>query len=273
MNAASLLLRILAIAGALAAGAFFYLDNGKLDLANSAVASAKETADAAQQTNNKNLADAQTQLAAAVDAIKATNEKLKTTTENSNIADSRVDGLKAENQSLQDGADAKDHQIKDGQSKISDLQSQVDGIADLQTQITGLQTQLTAANAIITQLQSAQSKPNTPDKSNLASGGENTDMVVEVPKNLSKASPAKILLVDTKNWLIALDVGSDAGVQKDSELYLKVGDENLAVIKILDTTASQSSAAIISTEDISPNKFSSIATKGLNVDYQTEVAQ
>lgn len=274
MNSASLLLRLLAIAGAIAAGAFFYLNNGKLDKLTSDLASAKQAAEADKQNADKTLADAQTQLVAAAQSIKDMNHKLKKATDDASLADQRFSGLNDQLDTLTKAATDKDRQISDLTAKVSDLQSQVDGIPDLQKQITDLQTQHTADAATISQLQLAPPKAVASENTSTTTNNPTSaNMEVVVPKNLSKAAPAKILLVDTKNWLMALNVGSDAGVQKDSELYLTVGDQNLAVVKILDTTASQSSAAIMSTEDIAPNKFSSIATKGLNVAYQTEVSQ
>ncbi len=274
MNSASLLLRLLAIAGAIAAGAFFYLNNGKLDKLTSDLASAKQAAEADKQNADKTLADAQTQLVAAAQSIKDMNDKLKKATDDASLADQRFSGLNDQLDTLTKAATDKDRQISDLTAKVSDLQSQVDGIPDLQKQITDLQTQHTADAATISQLQLAPPKAVASENTSTTTNNPTSaNMEVVVPKNLSKAAPAKILLVDTKNWLMALNVGSDAGVQKDSELYLTVGDQNLAVVKILDTTASQSSAAIMSTEDIAPNKFSSIATKGLNVAYQTEVSQ
>lgn len=273
MNSASLLLRVLAIAGAIAAGVFFYLDNGKLDKVAADLASAKQAADADKQAADKTLADAQTQLVAAAQSIKDMNDKLKKATDDSNLADQRFSGLNDQLDTLTKQATDKDRQISDLNAKVTDLQGQVDGIPDLQKQITDLQTQHTADAATIAALQAAPPKAVASENNNTSTSSPNMDIAVVVPKNLSKAAPAKILLVDAKNWLMALNVGSDAGVQKDSELYLTVGDQNLAVVKILDTTATQSSAAIMSTEDIAPNKFSSIATKGLNVAYQTEVSQ
>jgi hypothetical protein len=275
MNSASLLLRLLAIAGAIAAGVFFYMNNGKLDKLTADLAAKAQSAEADKQNGDKTLADAQTQLVAAAQSIKDMNDKLRKATDDASLADQRFSGVNDQLDTLSKQATDKNRQISDLNAKVTDLQGQADGIPDLQKQVSDAQAQHTADLAAIAAIQAAPPKPAaTGDNTSTATNGvTNTDMAVVVPKNLSKAAPAKILLVDTKNWLMALNVGSDAGVQKDAELYLTVGDQNLAVVKVLDTTATQSSAAIMSTEDIAPNKFSSIATKGLNVAYQTEVSQ
>jgi uncharacterized phage infection (PIP) family protein YhgE len=274
MNAASQLLRVLAIVGAIAAGVLFWLTNGKLDKLTSDLANARQADAADKQSASAGLADAQTQLAAAAASIKDISDKLKSAKDDASISDQRFSDLRDQLDSLQKAATDKDRQLADANSKIGDMQSQVDGIATIQKQVSDLQAQLDAANTTIATLQAAPPKAvASSDNSAATSTGSDNPAAVIVPKNLTKSAPAKILLVDTKNWLMALDVGSDAGVQKNSELYLKVGDENLAIVRILDTTATQSSAAIISTEDVMPDKFSSIATKGLEVGYQTEVQQ
>ena len=277
MNAASQLLRVLAIIGAIAAGVLFWLTHGKLDSLTAQLASAKQSAEADKQNTAKTLADAQAQVSGAVDSIKAQSEKLKTAQDDAKLADQRFSDLRDQLDSLQKSVTDKDRQVKDDDAKVADLQSQVDGMADLKKQVSDLQDQLAKDNVTITNLQNSLSSTAIPNGKPSTTTTANTDIsapvVITVPKNLSKSSPAKILLVDTKNWLMALDVGSDAGVQKDSQLYLKVGDSNLAIVKVLDTTPTQSSVAILSTEDVAPNKFSSIATKGLEVGYQTEVQQ
>jgi len=278
MNAASTFLRILAIVGAIAAGVLFWLTHGKLDSLTNNLASAKQSAEADKANASKSIADAQTQVAAYTDTIKSISDKLKTAQDDTKLAEQRFNALNDQLDSLQKSATDKDRQISDATSKASDLQGQVDSMADLKKQVSDLQDQINKDNVTISALQTAGPKTLTADgkpaNTSTSTGVENSAPVAPVvPKNLSQSAPAKILLVDTKNWLMALDVGSDAGVKKDSELYLKVGDSNLAIVKVLDTTPTQSSVAIISTEDVSPNKFSSVAIKGLTVGYQTEVQQ
>ncbi len=107
-------------------------------------------------------------------------------------------------------------------------------------------------------IQGDTSKPGT------ATGTDANSGISLAPTNLGpRAAPASILSVDTKQWLIALDVGSDNGMQKDAELYLKVGDQNLAVVKVLSTTPTMTTAAIVSTQDIQPGNFFQDCNQGL----------
>ncbi len=270
MNAASQLLRLLAVLGAIAAGVLFYMTNGKIAGLTSDLAAARQTADSNQQKLAKATADLNDTKTSAQSAVDKMSADLKADKQN-------IDTLSSTSEEAQKAVSANEDQIKalkrqvaDAEGKTADVQKIADNVPALNQQIADLQNQVATLNTQIKELQIAGPKIIVPG--DVAKPGtvisDSTPAAAVVPTNLSAREPASILSVDTKQWLIALDVGSDKGVKADSELYLKVGDQNLAIVKVLNTTPSTTTAAIVSTQDIQPGNFSKIALKGLKVDYQ-----
>ena len=273
MNAASQLLRVLAILGAIAAGVLFYLSNGKiaglksdLDTANAAAASAKTNADKAGT-------DAQTQLATDAQSLADMKKQLSAATADEDLANTRYKGAMGDSDAKDAAVTAAKKAASDANGKVADLQTQVDTIPDLQSQITDLKTQLKTATDTITQLQAnpgtgtaapdsgtSGSKPGDTGKPN-STTHTITVSTPMVPKNLSPASPAQILQLDSRNWLLVLDTGTGTGVSEGTVLYLKVGDDNLAIVQVTATSGSHATAAIPRPRISPPTSFSALRSK------------
>jgi hypothetical protein len=282
MNAASQLLRVLAILGAIAAGVLFYLSNGKIAGLKSDLDTANNTAATAKSNADKAIADAQTQLATDAQTLADMRKQLSSSKANEDTANARFQAQMEDSNAKDDAIAAANKKAADAAAKVDDLQSQVNTIPDLQSQITDLKTQLKTATDTIAQLQANPSTGTTtsPVSGNITANGTvknsnpTTSVAVipmpTVPKNLSPAQPATLLQSDSRNWLLLLDIGTGTGVAEGTSLYLKVGDDNLAIVQVTSLNGSHATAAITSTEDIAPNKFFGIAKQGLHVTYQTE---
>ena len=269
MNAASQLLRVLAILGAIASGVFFYMTNGKIADLNSQLATAKSSAQAQSASAASNIKDLQEALTKTNDDITALKNKANAATSDTTMAQKNLQAALDQLNADQDATKALNRKIADSEAKVAPLQTAADSVAGLNQQISDLQQKNSDLQAQIADLIKQGPKPPTPaNAGNGLAGNGGADSMPVAPANLGPRAPAKILSVDTKSWLIVLDVGSNSGVQNDSELYLKVGDQNLAVVKVRNTSPTMTTAAIVSTQDIQPGNFSKIATKGLKIDFQ-----
>ena len=255
MNAASQLLRILAIVGALAAGALYYLSTkpgAMSSITGGGTAAGQPDKLAAVQAeaakNAQALSDAQAD-AATADSARAQ-------------ALAAVDDLTKKLHDETNASSDKDTQIADLTTKVGsvdDLQKQID---DLKTQNAQLQQQIAAGPA-----PAAGSSPT--DNGNGGKGSTSTTTAsAPAPVQLTPAAPAKILGIDTKQWLLVLNVGTGDGVQKDSQLQLKVGDADIGTVVVRDSQNGLSTAAITSTGGISQDDYSKIVKKNLNVQFQ-----
>jgi len=270
MNAASQLLRLLAVLGAIAAGVLFYMTNGKIADLSSQLSSAKQTADSTQAKLTKAMADNQDTVTSTNKAIADYDGQLKAAKQNNDtLASSSEEAQKAVTAD-EDQIKALKRQVADAEAKTADVQKVADSVAGLNAQIADLQTQITNLNATIAEYKvlGPKAAPDASKPGTAISSIDSGPAAPVIPTNLSAKEAASILSVDTKQWLIALDVGSDKDIKKDSELYLTVNGDNLAVVKVLDLTRSTATASIISTQDIQPANFSKIATKGLKISYQ-----
>lgn len=273
MNAASQLLRILAIIGAIAAGVLFYLTQGKVDTLTAQVGKANSSASTAKADADKQIKDLQDQVTAAAADKDALQKKVKAAMDEADLADQRF-------KSAKDQADSSDATIKDKDGKITELNSQVADlsqkvatIGDLTTRLAGQEAQIAAKNKQIQDLIDQQGK--APAKGSAASTKTATASssvaetpVTPAPAQLSAASPAKVVQVDTNNWLLVLDVGTDNGIDKDAQLFIKVGDQPLGSVVVRSSGAKSSTCAITSTDTMSSKDFAKIVTPGLKVDYQ-----
>jgi len=261
MNSASQLLRVLAIIGALAAGALFYLSNGK----NNAGA-AKQ-----QMTETNSSAAALKDATDKAAALQADKDKLTTDLANekanSDLADkARGDALQAlddankKARDLQNASDDKDKQIDDLNKKVAaqdDLTKQITELTDknakLQAQVDAGPTTTTSGNGSVAANKNGKT-------------GEVT--ATAAPIQLAPPAPAKILQIDTNQWLVVLDVGNDPNVKTDTQLQLKVGTEDVGTVIVRDNAGGMATAAVTSTGGMSEKDFSRILTRGLNIEFQ-----
>ena len=70
---------------------------------------------------------------------------------------------------------------------------------------------------------------------------------------------------------MVLNIGAADGVQKDSILDLKVGDEDIGKVQVRETHDSVTTVAIASLGGVSPGDYAKIVTKNLNIQYQREM--
>jgi hypothetical protein len=258
MNAASQLLRILAIVGAIAAGALFYLSSSKSGGFSLGGSSAQVT-------------DLQSKLTAAQTGASKAAQALSDAQADAAVADSaRAQAVAALNEddkkvkALQSASDDKDNQITDLTTKlgsIDDLQKQ---ISDLKTQNTQLQQQIAAGPVA----PAPAANNNEPAGTSIATTTSTATAPAPAPVQLTAAAPAKIISIDTKDWLMELNIGTSDGVQKDSQLQLKVGDADIGTAVVRDSHDGFSVVAITSTGGIPPDDYSKIVKKNLNVQYQ-----
>jgi hypothetical protein len=256
MNAASQLLRILAIVGALAAGALYYLSSTKTGSSSQSMGG-DTTAMAAQ------LKDAQAKVAAAEADVAKNAQALADAQSSANLADkTRIEAVNALDDATKKARDAT-NALSDKDAQIADLTTKAAAADDLQKQIADLKDQAAKLQAQI------DAGPKTADKTAGDNGkGGTTTATAPAPVQLTPAAPAKVLGIDTKQWLIVLNVGTGDGVQKDSQLQLKVGDADLGTAVVRDSKDGLSTAAITSTGGMSTTDYSKIVTKNLNIQYQ-----
>ncbi len=120
MNAASQLLRVLAILGAIAAGVLFYMTNGKIAGLTSDLASAKQSADASQAKLTKALADNQDTVTNTNKAIADYDSQLKAEKQN-NVT------MTSASEDAQKAVSADEDQIKALQRQAADAEAQGGG--------------------------------------------------------------------------------------------------------------------------------------------------
>jgi uncharacterized protein YihD (DUF1040 family) len=259
MNAASQLLRILAIVGALAAGALYYLASTKAG--SSQQASDQTSALTAQ------LKDAQDKLASAQADVAKNAQALSDAQATAKLADqARSDALAALDDATKKAHDAQSA-ADDKDTQIADLTTKVASIDDLQKQIADLTDKNTKLQA---QIDDAAKEAATPGADN-GKGGTATATAAPAPVQLSPAAPAKVLQINTNSWLMVLNIGAADGVQKDSILDLKVGDEDIGKVQVRETHDSVTTVAIASLGGVSPGDYAKIVTKNLNIQYQREM--
>ena len=256
MNAVSQLLRILAIVGALAAGALFYMSSK----------SGSTQQAAADTTLSTQLADAQAKVAAAQADVAKNAQALADATANAALADkARGDALNALDDATKKEKDAESASA-DKDTQIADLTTKAASVDDLTKQVADLKDQLAKA-------QTAPADQTAATNGTGTENGKATAPVVNTPPpvQLTAAAPAKVTKIDTKNWFIELNVGTDAGIQKDSILQLKVGNSDLGSVQVRDSKDGFSIGAITSTGGISLDDYSKIVKKDLNVQFQREM--
>jgi polyhydroxyalkanoate synthesis regulator phasin len=260
MNAASQLLRILAIVGAIAAGALYYLSTkpGMLGSGGSAAQNPAQTATASADAakNSQALSDAQ------ADAAVADNARAQA------LAQLNSDEKKAKD--LQSASDDKDTQIADLTTKLGAVDDLNKQISDLKDQNAQLQQQIAAGPVAPAPVAgSGTSGTSTATATTTAAPTATVAAAAPAPVQLTPAAPAKILQINSQQWLMVLNVGTADGVQKDSQLQLKVGDEDIGTAVVRDSQDGISTVAITSTGGISPDDyFVKIVKKNLNVQYQ-----
>lgn len=265
MNAASQLLRVLAILGAVAAGALFWLSKGKVDTLTHQLATAQAAASSSKSGNDQDLQNLKDQITKDAADKEALQRQFKDATDKADLADQRFAAAKADVDAANDAAKAKDTQIDSLKAQITDLTAKAATVDDLTKDNASLKT---AAAALQSQLNDLIAKTTPPAGKGSTSGSASASEAPPTPVQLSAASSAKVVQTDPKNYLVVLDVGDASGVQKDSQLYLKVGDQPLGVVVVTDTKDNMVVCSVASTDSMSYNDFAKIVTAGLKLDYQ-----
>lgn len=272
MNAASQLLRILAIIGAIAAGVLFYLTKGKVDTLTAQVGKANSSASSAKADADKQIKDLQDQVTAAAADKDKTQKDLKAALDQADLADKRFAAAKEAQDSTDATIKEKDGKIAELSAQVADLGQKVATVGDLSNRLAALGAQIEAKNKQIADLMDQQGKSPTKGSSATKTSSSPSLSAVDAapvaPAQLSAASPAQVVQVDTRNWLLVLDLGTASSVQKDAQLYLKVGDQPLGVVVVRSTNSNTATCAITSTDTMSPKDFAKIVTPGLKVDVQ-----
>jgi peptidoglycan hydrolase CwlO-like protein len=272
MNAVSQLLRVLAILGAIAAGVLFYLTKGKTDTLTAQLGKANSAASSAKSDADKQIKDLQDQVTAAAADKDGLQKKVKAAMDEADLADQRFKSAKDSLDSTDTTIKEKDAKIADLSTQVADLGQKVANMGELTNRLASLESQIVSKNKQIADLMDQQSK--APVKGSMSSGTKTatasstaTETPV-APAQLSAASPAKIVQIDTNNWLLVLDVGTENGIDKDAQLYLKVGDQPLGTVIVRTSGAKSSICSVTSTDSMSSKDFAKIVTPGLKVDYQ-----
>ncbi|HVU37870.1 MAG TPA: hypothetical protein VHC95_06015 [Opitutales bacterium] len=266
MNAASQLLRVLALIGAIAAGALFWLSKGKVDTLTRQLSQAQAAANTSKSGSDQDLQNLKDQVTKDAADKEALQRQFKDATDKADLADQRFAAAKADVDAANDAAKAKDAKIDALNAQVTDLTAKAAVVDDLTKDNASLKTRAEALQSQLNDL-IAKTTP-APGKSPAGSAASSGSETPATPVQLSAASSAKVVQVDSKNYLLVLDLGDASGVQKDSQLYLKVGDQPLGVVVVTDTKNNMAVCAVASTNSMSYSDFSKIVTAGLKVDYQ-----
>jgi hypothetical protein len=265
MNAASQLFRALAIIGALAAGALFYLTHGKIEDLTGQLARAKSDVSSASTSSTKDLKDAQDQLAStAAELDKVKKVDLKNALDEADLANKRLDGVKQDLDDSEKASKDKDSKLSDLNSQVADLKPKADSVNDLNGQISALKGQIVELQTQIADLESGKVKPDTGSATSTAS----SPATPVVPVKLSDPANANVLQVDTKNWVLVLDAGTDSALQQGVQLFLKIGATPVGSAQVLSNDGKLVACTITGTDVLSSKDYANIVKPGLPVSYQ-----
>jgi hypothetical protein len=263
MNAASQILRVLAIIGAIAAGAFFFLTRNKIGDLNSQLATANSSLTTIKTADAADLAAAKTR------AESAEADKVKLTTDlqdaKKNFADESdlVNQASASATAALKESHAKDAALAEKQSEIDDLKKQTATIDSLQSDNDTLKGQLKDLQDQISR-GGAPSSTSTSPGTTASTSPDGAPAPVALPTTPSgPVEPTTIGAVSASSGLVVIA----ADLQKDSAVMLEAGGTELGRGTILDSQAGQSVISITSTGEMSSTDFFKIVTQGRKVDY------
>jgi uncharacterized phage infection (PIP) family protein YhgE len=255
MNAVSLILRVLAIVGAIGAGAVYFLTQGK-------VANLTEELAAQSQQSATQLSSAQSDLKTAQDSLDKANADNKALT----------DQLKKATDDLASETDLRNQASAAADSESTIATNATAALADKQSQIDDLTQKLSAATAgaqddatVKQQLQDLQDKYNAAI-ANITSNSTTAPSSSNGTVASGPTIPARVLQVDRKSGVLALNAGTLAGLSANSNVILQEGGYQVALVNLSEAEASYSVGTILSTGNLSVSDFYKTVAPGTNVD-------
>jgi hypothetical protein len=263
MNAASQILRVLAIIGALAAGTFFFLTRGKIEDLNSQLTSANSALATTKQSDAADIAAAkaraETAETAAAKVATDLQDAQKSVTDEKDLVDQANTAMIGIQKQLHDA----NNNLAEKQNQVDDLKKQTASEDSLQSDNDSLKAQVADIQKQLDDYKKngGGSNPGTAATSNTGPGPASP-----IPTNFAPTGPVvstTIGAVDTSTGLVDIE----ADLQKDSAIMLEAGGTELGRGTVVDSQAGHSIINIISTGQMSVGDFFKIVTEGRKVDY------
>jgi hypothetical protein len=260
MNAASKILRALAIIGALAAGTFFFLTQGKVEDLNTKLASANSALATARQSDAADLAAAKDR-AEKADADKATlaSELQDAKKSNDDANDLLAQATSALND-VQKRLKAADSALAEKQNQIDDLQKKVSADESTANETDALKKQVTDLQKQVDDLKKNGPSPSS-ETADTGPGATPTDSTL-----LKPASPGEPTTIAAVNASVGLVVIA-ADLPKNTAVMLEASGTELGRGTVIDNQGGQAVVRIDSTGEMSVGDFFKIIKQGGKVDY------